>query len=482
MRKIVISAAVLVAVPMLVASEANAQQVYSMFGRLISTRGEFIKIPVANGAGNCNNLKAGFYRDLAGPKASPMTFTKLGATMNKLLKPKATAPNTPSGAPPYIVNAPYGCVKGSGMITATAKGVGKRFTIPKAKTTVKSSKGATISFKGAFFQRPLPGHTIAVEIPNTDKFPQLATSFRIDGPPDAIPLAGADKAGGKLLKTKAGVPTNLAPLRKFMKSAWNGGPAMTFNGQTGRAGPNFTWCFGKSDCTNVGQGNPTAPGGIPPQGNLVVKYRGGPNRFGGTMAYVINANGPGKSNLALEVVPGAPIVLLRLAGMGHQPTGRGYASFQTDAVKTGPIWNKWMTGSVFVPEVGKKMKLITTVMTRMGGTLFGNTGVVTALTNNNYGFPFTTGTVLARATGSTAGKGPGTSTRTGKGSDRTVPDLKGPGNGRILTLVAGQMARTTEGSNTPGYVFMPEPSNTLAMFAGALALAGLGLWRARRRQ
>jgi MYXO-CTERM domain-containing protein len=29
---------------------------------------------------------------------------------------------------------------------------------------------------------------------------------------------------------------------------------------------------------------------------------------------------------------------------------------------------------------------------------------------------------------------------------------------------------------------MPEPTNTLSMFAGALALAGLGLWRARRRQ
>ena len=50
----------LIALAMLVASPAMAQQVYSMYGRLISTRGEFIKIPViGQNQGNCNNFDTG---------------------------------------------------------------------------------------------------------------------------------------------------------------------------------------------------------------------------------------------------------------------------------------------------------------------------------------------------------------------------------------------------------------------------------------
>src|SRR5262245_59230249 len=102
----------------------------------------------------------------------------------------------------------------------------------------------------------------------------------------------------------------------------------------------------------------------------------------------------------------------------------------------------------------------------------------TALVNNNYGFPWTTGTVFARATGMTPGPAgePGTSTNTAMGSDRTEPLA---GNGRIITLVAGGMARTTEGSNTPELGFLPEPSNSLGLLAGVVALLGMAAWRAR---
>jgi hypothetical protein len=440
--------AALFAVPMLVANEASAQQVYSMFGRIISTRGSFIKIPVVGEVfNNCGNFKRGHDRNSV---AGGITFKGTGM----ILKTGVVIPKEKA--------APFGCVDGAGMITATAKGPGKAFTFP-------APAGATTSMgiAGAWFNRPLPGHTIAVSIPNEAKFPQLATSFRIDGPPKAIPATGDDSPHGKLF-----TGMNLAPFRKFQKSAWQGGPGMTNNGQTGRAGPNFTWCFGNGGCQTVAQGTGVV-------GRIIVKYHGGPNRFGGTMTYVIST-GTGKSNLALAVQPGAhkTLVLLALAGMGHQPTGRGYADKLTDRVKTGPIWAKYKTMSTYVPEIMYNQPLITMVTTRLNPLAM---STMTALINSNYGFPWTTGTVFARATGSTPGpaKSPATSTNTAKGSDRTEPLAN---NGRIITLVAGGMARTTEGSNTPEIGFLPEPSNSLGLLAGAFALAGVAAWRARAQR
>jgi hypothetical protein len=134
-----------------------------------------------------------------------------------------------------------------------------------------------------------------------------------------------------------------------------------------------------------------------------------------------------------------------------------------------------MAASVTVPEIMQKMPLITMVTTRLNPAAM---STKTALVNSNYGFPFTTGTVLVRATGNTPGpaKSPATSTNTAMGVDKTVNG----GNGRILTLVAGQMARTTENSNTPGILYMPEPNNSIQLLAGALALVGVAIWRARR--
>lgn len=457
----------LIALAMLVASPATAQQVYSMYGRLLSTRGENIKIPViGQNQGNCNFFQRGWTRTSAmvaitgSPAAQTGTMKGYGGMLlatGVVIPQKQGATNDAVGH--------YGCVEGMGNITATAKGVGKRFTFPQpaAKTT-------SMGVPGAFFNRPLPGHTIAVEIKNEAKFPQLATSFRIDAPQFSIPLAGDDAPMGVLRSPKVS-PTNLAPHRKFMPHAWKGGPASTDNGQTGRAGPNFTWCFGMSGCTKIG-------GGTGVFGKVMVKYHGGPNRFGGTMSYVIST-GPGKSNLALALAPDAhkTLVLLALAGMGQQATGRGYADKLTDKVKTGPIFAMYQTGTVSVPEIMQNHMLITAVSTQLNP---GAMSTMTALINSNYGFPFTTGTVLVRATGMTPGPAmsPATSTNTAMGLDKT----NNGGNGRILTLVAGQMARTTEGSNTPGIVYMPEPSHSLQLLAGALVLVGVAVWRARCRQ
>jgi hypothetical protein len=42
----------------------------------------------------------------------------------------------------------------------------------------------------------------------------------------------------------------------------------------------FTWCWGNPDCVQVAEG--TKP--------LIVKYSGGGNAFGGTMAFVVSSN------------------------------------------------------------------------------------------------------------------------------------------------------------------------------------------------
>jgi len=428
--------AALIAASIFAASAATAQQVYSMLGRMASNRGSFIKIPLAGEAvGNCNHFHWGHTRGVA---TAGITF-------------KGTAMLLKTGvAIPKEVAAPFGCIAGAGKITATAKGVGKRFTVaPPAGATT------SMGIAGAFFHRTLPGAVVVATVPNEAKFVQLATSFRIDGPAKAIPATGDNAPMGVLFNGM-----NLAPFRKFQKSAWQGGPAKTDNGQTGRGGPNFTWCYGNQNCQTVAQGT-----GV--KGRMIVKYHAGPNRFGGTMAYVIST-GPGKSSLALALQPNQhkTVLFLVLAGMGQQPTGRGYADKLSDRVNTGPIYAMYKTMN----------GLITMVTTRLNPVAM---STKTALINNNYGFPWTTGSVFARATGITPGPAmsPGTSTNTAMGSDRTQPLAK---NGRILTLVSGGMARTTEGSNTPEIGFLPEPGRGIAGLAGALALAGIAATRRRR--
>ncbi|MGH8732296.1 MAG: hypothetical protein ACREVB_01275, partial [Burkholderiales bacterium] len=147
--------------------------------------------------GNCNNFVRGWTRDagaglITGSKAAQAGTMKGYGGM--LLDTGVVLPQR-KGA---TLNAAgrFGCVDGTMTLMATAMGVGKRFTInPPTKTTGTAN---AMVYHNAFFHRPLPGHTIAVSIPNEQKFPQLATSFRIDGPPNVIPLAGDDAPMGLL--------------------------------------------------------------------------------------------------------------------------------------------------------------------------------------------------------------------------------------------------------------------------------------------
>jgi MYXO-CTERM domain-containing protein len=337
------------------------------------------------------------------------------------------APVTPTMHTKVNLAGNYGCVaavKGK-KITTTGAGVGGAFVMP---THV--------------FSRPLQSYVAAVHVPNQTPVVQFATSFIVSAPlkTPTTPL------GGSMVKSFAP-----AAFHAFKKSAW-----MT---QTGRGAQKFTWCFGNPACAKITQG--TRP--------VIVKYAGGGgNAFGGTMAYVITAV-PGISSLAIGAGGGA-LGFARLSGMGSQPTGRGYASYGTDMLAQGPLWAAYKTMTVTRPKVGKQ-KLVTMVTGFLGSNF-------PKAYNYNFGFPWTTMTVLARNTGTVAGN-PKVTTLTAKGGDTVT----GMGK-RNLSLVAGAVSRAVLGPATShfgeiGQMYLPEPSRASQMFAAAAGLLAIAAWRRR---
>ena len=431
----------LIAAPVLLsgAGVATAQNTYPLVGKIVSTRGTFIRIPIlGNSFDNCTGVRRGHR---TGMLMSP-TMTYLN-----LIAPQPAAP--------------FGCVSINDTINTPA-------FLLKA--------GATFSVPVSALSKPLPGDTVAVSVPLEPQIIQLATSFRIYGPPTARPMTGEDAPGYQvmdlmapfpmtatlgptMLMTAGGNPTNLAPLRRFAKNA--------YAGQTGRAGAAFTWCYDYGACTNIAQGQ-----------NMIVKVSNTKaNKFGGTMNYLIQT-GPNPSSLAVGAPPSGPVALLGLAGMGHQPTGRGYADLLTDRIMTGPAFLLHMEGMVTPPQFGGQMFTLITMVT---GLTMVAPGTVTAATNKNIGFPWTTGTAVVMQTGSTGGQ-PMTLTFTGMGTDNTL------GGMRNISLVAPQLARTNiaAGTNTAGMGFMtltlPEPGGAAQLLVGTLALAAMASWRSRWRR
>jgi hypothetical protein len=337
------------------------------------------------------------------------------------------APNTPAGPfPGDPANAyGFGCVGivAGKKLTTTGAGAGGAFVMPTMVLT-----------------RPFNSYVAAVDV-HMSVIIQLATSFKITGPLKTP----TTPVGGSMVMTFAP-----APFHAFKKAAW-----MT---QTGRGGSMFTWCLGNPNCAKVTQG--THP--------LIVKYSGGGNAFGGTMGYVIHAVA-GTSSIAIGAGGGA-IGFARLTGMGSQPTGRGYASSLTDALGKGPLWAAYKTMTVTRPKVGKQ-RLITMVTGNLGNNF-------PAAYNYNFGFPFTTMTVLARNTGTFAGA-PRITTITARGGDTVTPMGK-----RNLSLVAGGVARLVLGptiSHIPeiAQLYLPEPGRAAELAAGALALLAIAFHRRR---
>jgi hypothetical protein len=335
------------------------------------------------------------------------------------------APVTPTMHSKANLAGNYGCVaavKGK-KLTTTGAGVGGAFVMP---THV--------------FSRPLQSYVAAVHVPNQTPVVQFATSFIVSAPlkTPTTPL------GGSMVKSFAP-----AAFHAFKKSAW-----MT---QTGRQAQKFTWCFGNPGCAKITQG--TRP--------LIVKYAGGGgNAFGGTMSYVITAL-PGVSSLAIGAGGGA-VGFALLSGMGSQPTGRGYASSLTDMLGKGPLWGAYKTMTVTRPKVGKQ-KLITMVTGFLGNNF-------PAAYNYNFGFPWTTKTVLARNTGTLAGN-PRVTTLTAMGGDTVTAMGK-----RNINLIAGGLARAVIGpaiGHVPeiAQMYLPEPSRAAQLAAGAIAMLAVAAWR-----
>jgi len=404
---------------------------YGFTGKFSSNRGKIINIPMV-GNTPCAPLTL-------------MTGPGVGGTMTPTMHPIIRGANT---QPQMAVTSMFA---GTGRDLLCVKHAAGKVLVTDNMVT-GMGKGGGFVFPNNVWSKPLPPYVRAVEVKYAPPVEQLATSFKITGPAAArtTPPMGT-MATGK----------NTAAFHGFKQSAWKT--------QTGRAGSMFTWCplaiMGGTmvtgmgaPCTNINQAGP----------NLIVKYNPGVNKFGGTMAYIITT-GPNTSSLAVGLGGGA-VGFQILAGMGSQPTGRGYADFLTDHLMAGPIFGAHTRKTVTPGPILGMQKLITMVAFPAGAFPSG--------TNFNFGFPLTTGQVLVRNYFTR------TTTLTGKGYDkRGTPTAMG---NRNISLVAGgiAIARLVGASDQPTpeimSMLLPEPGTNLQMVAGVSALLGIAVWRSRR--
>jgi hypothetical protein len=160
----------------------------------------------------------------------------------------------------------------------------------------------------------------------------------------------------------------------------------------------------------------------------------------------------------------------RITPMGSQATGRGYASYSGSIpmYSKNPLWAFYKT----MTTERRGQKLITMVTGFLGNNF-------PAAYRYNAGFPWTTRTVLARRTGTSAGN-PRVTTLTARGGDSVTAMGK-----RNLSLVAGGVARWIVGPTTAlvpeiGQLYLPEPRRSAQLGAGVLALLAVAAVRARR--
>jgi hypothetical protein len=448
----------------LVAQGAHAAQNYQLsLGVWGRGDGFEVDVPfVGKTLNNCNFIKFGLNKTRP---ASQFLTKAIGMT--------------PMAFPGFMTYQalPYGCPSGMGnKIVATAPGVGGAFTLPASALSV-----------------PMRGYLVAVPLPANPTLVQAATSglWRIPYPTrngmgtqggkgDAI---GSLTVNGNDIGPTGRAPagcfdggvmlpqcTNLAPFRKFLKSAWKGGPGMTFKGQSGRVGADFTWCWGNPGCTTIVGGTQ----------KLIVRYKAGPNRFGGTSNQIVNTGIVGSLFIAL---PTEVDVEILDAGMGAiQVEGRGYADFITDnlapatqafsMVMVAPVYQMALHDPMS-PIGQPKLSLITMVT----GPMAAGPPFNLPQQNQKFGFPLTTGTVIARDTNPSA-LGPPVVTLTAMGGD--VLTAMGARN---ISLVTGTLARLSIlGIKTAGvaHMFLPEPSRTGQLLTGVGALFAVAIWRSRR--
>ncbi len=391
---------------------------------------------------------------------------------NRLRTPLDTM-GTPKSHSGFMVEMAlrFGCPSGMGqMITATMPGVGGAFTVPPFAFTV-----------------PMKNYLVAVSLPGNPNLIQAATSgtWKVPNPTRGmgVDAIGAMTTMGNDIGPNYRAPmgcveatcTNLAPFRHFHKNAHNGRPFSTptsqmamYNGQTGRVGPDFTWVWQCANAGGGGAGCTTLTQGALP---LVLRYKAGPNRFGGTMNQIVFTGITG--SLAINL--GFQVLFNPLnAGAGAiQVEGRGYADFLTDVLSAATkAYQMVMVGNVMPKALGYKTVMLITAVTIpvAPAPLF----AVPQL-NEKYGFPLTTGTVIVRRVSTVATP---VQTITAMGKDTTTAM-----GARNISLVTGSLSHLSIlGSRTIGLtqMFMPEPSRTAQLLAGVLALSGVAAWRSWR--
>ena len=450
----------------LIASSAGAVNNYTFAGRLTASRGKNTNVPLAGNTG-CGSLTL-----------------MSGAGM--IARGQNTLPNAPVTAGfNWKTGKDFGCVKHNAnvVLQTTGKGVGGAFTLPAQALKLPYPKNRAPAFY-------MVGTDIPVaEIKNFPPVVQIATSVSITAPP-AARLRGPLDGGTQCVTVGTNTCTNAADFAKFKTGAWAT--------QTGRIGPDFTWCPpaagalggpGNPDCAN-----PTPP---PPYPGFagIIKYNGSTNSFGGTMSYVTHQVS-GVGSIAF-FIPGVLVGFNPFGGGEELGTGRGYADYNMISLPMGERRKK----NVTTPG--------TTVMLRYIGPVLGSQNVIGMVGKDpagtqgagkvyTWGFPFTTMTVVERAT-----KGGAATTFTAKGWD-CPGGMQGAGCGvttgmgtatlgivpgavhRNISLVAGSVSFSrfptgdTPAVNVASMQILPEPGATLQLLAGVAGLLGIAVWRSRR--
>lgn len=457
----------LAALACLLMSAAAQAITYSMSGEWVANRGGFIDIPINGGLGPCTSPPG----NGTCPNISTAELTTTMATPTMVT------------IKPFVAVRPLnGGIPGAGTVPGTgAGGPGAAFTIPV----------------GRFTQNFGLQHAA---VPVNATVQQLDTGFDVIAPVASRINAnriGCNVAAGvtpnMTVCTKSAATPGPAPdgfTRKFGASAWMN--------QAGRVGKNFAL--------------------TKPIGSVFghVTYTGGAHGFGGTMADLLSTlpgvGIPG-ATWAVGVIPGLANAVARIpvSGMGTQHVGRGMSDLHVN-VRTGaagfcignpalgqgvaigcpvpigvnPDCNRTGGGVLILPATPMSCELFTTGVP--------NTGLQAQFpfpgsTTFNYGFPWTTGTVVISETGTGMGN-PQTQIMSAMGSDVATHSTVAGDVVRVRTinLVAGGVSRrfpaldvteAIDGVKMTMTVNLPEVGST-AMMAGALALIA-GLAAIRRR-
>ena len=302
--------------------------------------------------------------------------------------------NGMGATPPPFVMGDFGqplraaganCIPGSGSVTVM--GAAPRTISLVGVTNMQAGAG-----NAPFYQDGITKQSAA--LPLVPTVIQLATNFFLSGP-------------GSVLVT----PTNISsgtPTGMFNEDAY-----LT---QVGRAGASFGWCLGGAtqnpNCTTP---NPALNGAVNTYNGLI-RYTPGTNAFGGTMTMLIQ----GAGTLSVQFGDGPQgttrVLHLPIGGMGAQHPGAFYAKSDFDTLANGTVKQ-----SPVYTAGGKIQSSVTPNPTIMLGST----------TNLNYGFPWTTGQVYARNTGTNMGA-MATTTLSATGSDARTPGGQG-----VITMVAG---------------------------------------------